>query len=227
MYIADNLNEKMPLDGPLARVYLHKYEPEDMDHLPESQRPKMIQIWKSHHSFCDGVSITTIPLAMSDEFDKSYFLQPPAPSFLQIVLIKLLSPFCIPAMVRDSFIAPNDMNTFTFKKNREGLSGKMNVITSPNLDLAELKKMSKAKGVTINDVVLSAFMTTLHSMLEEAEQAKPLKERQPLPKSLQVIMPANIRFSFYESREKIKLENKFAAIPLVVPLTSSMETAYE
>ena len=159
----------MPLDGPLVRVYLQKYEPEDMNHLPESQRPKGILFWKSHHSFCDGVSVMTIPLALSDEFDKSYFIQPPAASFLQRVLVRFLSPFCIPAIVRDSFMAEKDMNAFTFKKNLKGLSGEVNVTTSPNLDLAELKKMSKAKGVTINDVVLSAFMTTLHSMLEEAE----------------------------------------------------------
>ena len=36
-----------------------------------------------------------------------------------------------------------------------------------------------------------------------------------------------MRFSFYPSREQIKFENKFAALPLVVPLTSSMETAYD
>ena len=41
-----------------------------------------------------------------------------------------------------------------------------------------------------------------------------------------MIMPASIRFKFYATREQVKLENKFAAMCLRVPLTDSMESAY-
>ena len=169
----------------------------------------------------------TIPLALSDEFDKSYFIQPPAANFLQRVLVRILSPFCLPMIVKDSFLARQDMNFLTYKKQIQGLSGQLHVTTSPVLSLTELKLMSKAKGVTINDVVLSAFMTTLHSVLQDAEMTKAPKDRQPLPQNLNIVMPANIRFSFYESREKIKFENKFAVMTFQVPLTSSMDSAYE
>lgn len=40
------------------------------------------------------------------------------------------------------------------------------------------------------------------------------------------MIPANIRFGFYPNKEQVKLENKFAAIPMLVPLTENMEGAY-
>jgi hypothetical protein len=43
---------------------------------------------------------------------------------------------------------------------------------------------------------------------------------------MQIVVPANIRFGFYPNRESMKLENHFAAIPLTVPLTESMDSAY-
>lgn len=39
-------------------------------------------------------------------------------------------------------------------------------------------------------------------------------------------MSANIRFRFYPSVKDVKLENKFAAIPVSVPLRPTMEEAY-
>ena len=54
-YIRDNCNIKMPLDGPLVRIYYQKYEPTDQDHLPKEERAGSIVIFKTHHSFCDGV----------------------------------------------------------------------------------------------------------------------------------------------------------------------------
>jgi hypothetical protein len=72
-YVRDNLNQKLPLDGPLFRLYFAKYDPIDMDHVKEEDRPKSFLIWKCHHSFCDGVSIMSLILALSDNYDVSYF----------------------------------------------------------------------------------------------------------------------------------------------------------
>lgn len=41
-----------------------------------------------------------------------------------------------------------------------------------------------------------------------------------------MMIPANIRFAFYPTREEVKLENKFAVVPLKVPLTEDMQSAY-
>lgn len=42
-----------------------------------------------------------------------------------------------------------------------------------------------------------------------------------------MVIPANIRFEFYKTRDDVKLENKFSAIPLVVPLTPEMKSSYK
>ena len=36
LYVRDNMNEKMPLDGPLVRLYFQKYDPIDQDNVPEN-----------------------------------------------------------------------------------------------------------------------------------------------------------------------------------------------
>lgn len=90
-----------------------------------------------------------------------------------------------------------------------------------------MKTMAKSKGLTVNDVILSALMTSLHMLFEEKNAARKVEERLPMPSHLNIVMPANIRFSFYESREKIKLENQFAVVPLRVPIMPTMAESYK
>ena len=40
------------------------------------------------------------------------------------------------------------------------------------------------------------------------------------------MIPANIRFKFYEKREDVVLENKFSCMPIRMPLAESMDQAY-
>jgi len=42
-----------------------------------------------------------------------------------------------------------------------------------------------------------------------------------------MVVPANIRFELYPTRESVKIENKFAAVPLLIPLCKSMKDSYE
>jgi len=53
------------------------------------------------------------------------------------------------------------------------------------------------------------------------------KERNDQSEKITLVIPANIRFGFYKSPEEVEIENKFSAIPLTIPLTDSMETAYD
>lgn len=43
--------------------------------------------------------------------------------------------------------------------------------------------------------------------------------------SVNIVIPANIRFKHYETIDELKLENKFAPIPVVIPLENTMEKA--
>ena len=67
-------------------------------------------------------------------------------------------------------------------------------------------------------MVLSALTTSLKVIF---------KEQNDSTKDITIYIPANIRFKFYPTREKVLLENKFAAMTIVAPLTDTMQSAYK
>ena len=66
-------------------------------------------------------------------------------------------------------------------------------------------------------------MKSMHDIITEEEAAKPEHERRQLPTKLTIAIPANIRFQFYETREAIVLENKFASSSAELPLVKGMD----
>ena len=70
MFIEDNINVKMPLDGPLWRMYGQKYTD------PDTGKVSFIVIWKCHHSLNDGLSnMAQITSALCDDFSKDMFIK--------------------------------------------------------------------------------------------------------------------------------------------------------
>ena len=42
-----------------------------------------------------------------------------------------------------------------------------------------------------------------------------------------MLVPANMRFGFYPTRDDVKIENKFAVLPLKLPIVSNMSDSYK
>ena len=42
-----------------------------------------------------------------------------------------------------------------------------------------------------------------------------------------MVVPANIRFGLYHTRADVRIENKFAAVPLLMPLCETMKESYD
>jgi hypothetical protein len=76
--------------------------------------------------------------------------------------------------------------------------------------------LSKKLKVTINDLVSSSISVALNQVFKENND--PVKE-------VLIAIPANIRFKFYPTFDKVKLENKFSAMPLILPLAATMQDA--
>ena len=89
--------------------------------------------------------------------------------------------------------------------------------TSNRIDFRLLKAFSKKIKVTINDIVTSALTTAMNQIF---------KDHKDSVNDFTLCIPVNIRFAFYPTVDSIKLENKFAVVPLKVPVTDQMETAY-
>ena len=90
----DNLNQKMPLDGPMWRIYVQKFK--------VNGKEGGIIVYKSHHSFSDGISNMCMSLAMSSGYHRSYFIKgDDAPWYIRIIT-RLSFPFMIPFLLWDT-----------------------------------------------------------------------------------------------------------------------------
>lgn len=118
-------------------------------------------------------------------------------------------------------MANRDDNVITKKKKK--MTGEINVATSPVFQLAEVKDLSKKLGVTINDVVCCALSTSLKQYFKLKGDKLGNAE---VHKHIQLMMPASLRWGFDKTREKIKVENRIAAIPLKLPLMNDMAGSY-
>jgi NRPS condensation-like uncharacterized protein len=95
----------------------------------------------------------------------------------------------------------------------------MNCSSCRPIPLNDVKRVSKAHGVTINDVVICALTTAFNVIF---------KEKGDTTEKINILMPGNIRFKFYDTVEEVKFENKFTILPVNnIPLTQSMESAYK
>ena len=97
------------------------------------------------------------------------------------------------------------------------MTGVINCASSKELNLIEVKALSKKIGVTINNIATTAVSKALKTFFKD--QGEDIK-------SINIAIPANIRFEFYDKREKVKLENKFSAVPLEIPLVDDMQNSY-
>jgi len=82
-----------------VRIYWQDYDPIDQDHLPEKERTKGIVILKAHHSFCDGVSMMCMTLALSDEYGRDFFVKSADAKWYEALFIRLMSPFYVPIIL--------------------------------------------------------------------------------------------------------------------------------
>jgi NRPS condensation-like uncharacterized protein len=117
-------------------------------------------------------------------------------------------------MLINTLGVPRDKNILTVNKKK--ISGNINAATSNVLELSQIKEVSKDNGITLNDIVMSSFSTALHEYLEVKGEDT----------TINLLMPANVRFKFYKDYEDIKLENKFSGVPIIMPVVSNMTEAY-
>jgi hypothetical protein len=135
-------------------------------------------------------------------------------SALQILITRLAVPFYLPLLMLSAFVGSMiPLNMATKTKN---ITGEMNCASSSVLKFQEIKEVSKKLGVTINDLVSSSISVSLKKVFEENKDTA---------KEVLICIPANIRFKFYPTVDKVKLENKFSAIPIVLPLCQNMAEA--
>ena len=154
-------------------------------------------------------------LANGKEYSRDYFIKSKDATWYEELYVRCTFPFHIPKLIMNTFFMTADVNFLTKRKDK--MNGQICVSTSKQFDLSKLKSLSKAIKVSINDIVTASITTAFKQIF---------KEHNDESTHVNLIIPASVRFKFYPTKESVKLENKFAAMCLRVPLTDSMTTAY-
>jgi hypothetical protein len=129
-------------------------------------------------------------------------------TFLDRLLIMLSVPLFLPRVAWKLMRVKQDLNPLNDGVRK--LSGRKLSATSSDIRFVDVKNASKQLKVTINDMVTACAGTALKQYFE----MKGFKDS----KSINIAIPANIRFAHYPTWEAVKFENKFAPFPMTVPL---------
>lgn len=148
----------MPLDGPLWNFKIYNCKIDGVE--------RAIIIWKSHHSLCDGVSLGSLTLSLTSEYDLSFFIKIKEPTFMQKMMIRVMAPFYLPVLLWRSITMATDKNFLTAKKNKK-LSGVLNCCASDNMVFSDVKMLSKQLGCTINDLMTTVLSTAMGKFFKE------------------------------------------------------------
>ena len=105
-YMRDNINKKLPLDGPQWRMRAQRMT--DADGVEYT-----ISIWKCHHSFMDGVSCISLTAAMSNEYSRDYFVKSKDATLLQRIMIRASVLYFIPKLLLETVFSFRDKNVIT------------------------------------------------------------------------------------------------------------------
>lgn len=155
-------------------------------------------------------------IGMGDTFDNDCLIKLRPVPFLKRLLIRMTFLLYAPRAAMKFLKARPEKHIL--QSGDRKLSGRKISATSGDILFKDVKEASKHKGVTINDFITSC----LAQGLKEYFILKGDKDR----KSVNIVIPANLRFGHYGSWEKVKFENKFAPVPLVVPLSDTLEESF-
>ena len=172
-------------------------------------------IWKQHHSFCDGASVISFVMSGGDKYDTAILFPIKKVTFKQKLLLNLGVPFYLPLIFFKLILAgykPNPLHDGV-----RNLSGIKKVATSQDFLLSDVKAAAKNKGVTINDLMTSSLSATVKETFEAMGDKT--------SDTIRIVIPANIRWAYYPTAKDVKLENKFAVVPLDIPLRRDMDEA--
>jgi hypothetical protein len=206
-YVEANLNEPFRMGRPQYQILWQE------SGLADSK--ETVMIWKQHHSLSDGASIISFILSWTDNYDPSYLIPIKEIKWYEKLLLRVGSPFHMLRALAVFMRAKVRLNLL--HDGKRALSGKKRVASSRSFDLAEIKQATKALGATMNDMVMACLASGLKQYMEGHGDMNTDK--------VHMVIPANIRFQHYSTLESLRLENKFAVVPLEIPLHADLQTS--
>ena len=148
-------------------------------------------------------------LQMDTKYDTSKILNFGEVPIWRRTMLRALIPFSLVQIAYKQFKQVIDKNCM-HDGTRAKLSGvKFVAMAEEPISFASIKESSRTFGITINDLLTCALSNTMAEFFEK---------RGDKSKMINIVIPANIRWSMYKKSEDVKLENKFAPIALRIPI---------
>ena len=122
-FMSKKISETLPLDYPQWRLYIqgNKYLGD-----------KGIGIWKSHHSFADGVSSMALDLQVVNNYDKKNLIPFKEITLWNRCLIRAMFPIYLPIILWESYLRRKDKNPLHPKGVK--LTGDNKIVLSKQFD---------------------------------------------------------------------------------------------
>ena len=149
-------------------------------------------------------------MQMDNEYDITKLIPFKKVSFINRCMLRAMVPFYVPVVLWQSYLRRRDRNPLHDGKRK--LTGEKRCALSREFDFAEVKKTSRSLNSTINELMISCLQVTVARFFKEHGDEK--------NKRFRIAMPCNIRWKQYETFEEVKMENRFAPMPLKVAITS-------
>ena len=140
-------------------------------------------------------------------------------TFMQKLIVIILACLYVPfeALI---FIFSITKDVNAINNGTHKVDGQVLAAAGKTYSLDDVKALSKKRGTTINDMVMSCVAIGLRNYCTEVEP-----ERGP-PSHFSFLLTSNLRFKHYERREDIKSENSFVMIPISkIPLDNIENTS--
>ena len=211
-YLEKEMTIREPFDNPQFKcVFIPDYQPD-----------KGLIIVKFHHSFSDGLGVSSFLLSLSDQFDGKDLPGLKPLSFLKKLAIEIQMPFRMLASAFKVFVswhnpAPNVM------KRGQKLSGIKKAAFKEYIDLEQFKKYAKLKNCSVNDYASALLSTAFYEYFEKYDKA-PDGKRYPVPDSILYCMPFSLREPV-EDLKDIRMSNEISGTVLEMPIRKDIESA--
>eukprot|EP00347_Sterkiella_histriomuscorum_P012286 403369170 len=167
-----------------------------------------VLIWKQHHSFCDGASIVSFINSTAEKYDIDALIPIKRISFWQKLFLRLSIPISFVNLFFSALSTRPKINPLHDGKRQ--LSGNRLCALGKFYEFSDVKQCARAQKITINDLITSCLSSSIKEYFVSKGDSR--------SDSINLVIPANIRFEHYKSLEELKLENKFAVVPLKIPL---------
>lgn len=194
-YLSGEATKPLPDDRPLWQIQF-------IENFRENRSALYVRI---HHVMADGMSLLPVVFSLMDHAEgdeekmeqaKKLVAKPPN-SFLVVLKTILLGPL----LLLQKMLWKADRNVL----HGPPVQGQKRVAWTPPIDIKRVKDVKNAYGTSLNDILMTALAAAFERYARD--HGAPLE-------TLRMSMPVNVR----ASSEEPKMENKFAAVMLDLPV---------